>query len=174
MFLVFVRQLLIALWCIGNLVAAVKMMPRDGDNDNNMDTDTIRSVKQVRQRLLQPYPEKPQRALKKNGKKGKRGKPGRGKGSHCDCKYCTNDVWDTDIEGFTCGDRIDFLQTPDGGNLSEEEACDLIATFFFPCAVCNPKCKDPSYYEYYDFYDYYEPDYYEPGPSTKDKGKRHN
>lgn len=43
---------------------------------------------------------------------------------YCGCQNCTLEVWNTTAgRGATCGSRILYLQTFDGGDLTEEEAC---------------------------------------------------
>ena len=42
----------------------------------------------------------------------------------------------------SCGARIALSQTPDGGGLTEEEACIATATDFDNCAPCNPNGPD--------------------------------
>lgn len=57
----------------------------------------------------------------------------------CGCPECTAEVLDTDIGGFTCGERIAFLQTPDGGDFPETDACAFVANEFTDeCGLCDP------------------------------------
>lgn len=62
---------------------------------------------------------------------------------HCGCLDCTDAIWGNDAGGFTCGDRIAFLQTIDGGDLTQEQACTSVGeTWSYSCGPqCNPtKC----------------------------------
>merc|ERR1711935_191387 len=43
--------------------------------------------------------------------------------SHCGCRECTNEVWDTYAGIYRCGDRIEWLQTSIGGSKTEGAAC---------------------------------------------------
>jgi hypothetical protein len=62
-----------------------------------------------------------------------------GRRAVCGCDTCTPDVLATDAGGFTCGERIDFLQSVAGGGLSEGDACDTTATAFVAeCGACHP------------------------------------
>lgn len=64
---------------------------------------------------------------------------------HCGCTACTDSVWFRDAEGITCGKRIDWLQTFDGGEMSLMKACKKIAEKEYPkiCGACNPNsCED--------------------------------
>lgn len=59
----------------------------------------------------------------------------------CGCpSSCTQQILDTLAGDYTCGARITWLQNPDGGNLSELEACIEIAHDEFPneCGSCDP------------------------------------
>ena len=64
--------------------------------------------------------------------------------AHCGCSQCTQAVWDTlacdDSLGgcHTCGSRISFVESTNGGN--NEEACKTVSEQFSsgPCGVCNP------------------------------------
>lgn len=50
---------------------------------------------------------------------------------------CTDSILEMDADGFTCGERIEFLM---GTGLSEEDACRQIGGIEFPgaCGACNP------------------------------------
>ena len=44
---------------------------------------------------------------------------------------------------YSCGVRIQLLQTPDGGDFTEEEACIMAGSEYENCAPCNPNtCND--------------------------------
>ncbi|KAL7469316.1 hypothetical protein ACHAXS_009583 [Conticribra weissflogii] len=55
---------------------------------------------------------------------------------YCGCSSCTQEVWDTVVEGYTCGERITWLQTNQG--LSERDACDRIE---WP-DICTCSCDE--------------------------------
>ena len=67
--------------------------------------------------------------------------------SFCGCNSCTRQVWDavaTDAGGtYSCGARIQWLQTSNGGSMSEREACVRVAGVEFPNGPCGPYC-DPN------------------------------
>mmetsp|Transcript_12371 Transcript_12371/g.26049 ORF Transcript_12371/g.26049 Transcript_12371/m.26049 type:complete len:476 (+) Transcript_12371:192-1619(+) len=74
--------------------------------------------------------------------------------SFCSCAECTTEIWDspaTDSAGhsYTCGQRISWLMTADGGSLSERDACIQVAGVEFASGPCGPKCNpfdcDPDY-----------------------------
>ena len=56
----------------------------------------------------------------------------------CGCNDCTERVWENDADGFTCGDRITWVQN---SGLSERDACNLVAHSQFPtnCLGCSPE-----------------------------------
>jgi len=60
---------------------------------------------------------------------------------YCGCSSCTQEVWDTVVEGYSCGERITWLQTDQG--LSERDACDQIG---WP-DICTCSCDEatPTY-----------------------------
>eukprot|EP00977_Amphora_coffeiformis_P006853 scaffold1501_cov158-Amphora_coffeaeformis.AAC.8 len=60
--------------------------------------------------------------------------------SRCGCDLCTNEVLDTEFEGFTCRTRIDFVISE--GGLSEDAACTLIANSIEVCRPCHPSCGE--------------------------------
>ena len=78
---------------------------------------------------------------------GKRG--GNANAAYCGCNSCTEDVWNsiaTDSAGsYTCGDRINWLQT--AMSYSGADACAKVSDEFLdgPCGpVCDPsKCTAP-------------------------------
>jgi len=61
----------------------------------------------------------------------------------CGCKDCIGDVLDTQVgnPAYSCGDRIIFLQSAEGGTYSEYGACMKVAGEEFP-DECGPMC-DP-------------------------------
>jgi len=59
----------------------------------------------------------------------------------CDCDSCTEEVLSSIAEGYSCGDRIDWIVSNRG--FSESEACSLIGGDEYPsiCGSCDPsKC----------------------------------
>ena len=57
----------------------------------------------------------------------------------CGCQECTLSVLNSDANGFSCGQRIDYLQTEAGGNVAELEACAAIGSEYpSACTPCNP------------------------------------
>merc|ERR1719203_1923243 len=64
--------------------------------------------------------------------------------SYCGCSTCTGTVWNTPVTDFagtfSCGQRIIFLQTPEGGSKSEYDSCKQIAEEF-PSGQCGPVCN---------------------------------
>jgi hypothetical protein len=60
--------------------------------------------------------------------------------SKCGCSACTDDVLNTMAGGYTCGARIAWLQSAQGGRKSEVDACKQVAGTEFPqyCGLCNP------------------------------------
>ena len=56
----------------------------------------------------------------------------------CNCNTCTEDVWNSDADGFTCGNRIAWLRDTMGR--TEEQACSSVAGEEFPikCRGCDP------------------------------------
>mmetsp|Transcript_22404 Transcript_22404/g.34596 ORF Transcript_22404/g.34596 Transcript_22404/m.34596 type:complete len:585 (-) Transcript_22404:45-1799(-) len=70
--------------------------------------------------------------------------------TYCGCPQCTQAVWDTlacgdALDGcHTCGSRISWLQSNNGGNA--DDACKTVSEQFStgPCGVCNPLlCNNP-------------------------------
>jgi hypothetical protein len=59
----------------------------------------------------------------------------------CFCASCTSDVLNRGADGFTCGSRISFLESPQGGSESQRDACVKVAQTQFP-DLCGPQC-DP-------------------------------
>ena len=59
----------------------------------------------------------------------------------CGCQDCTNELLDTYAGKYKCGDRINYMQSPAGGSLTEIEACKFIAGAEYPY-TCGPGC-DP-------------------------------
>jgi hypothetical protein len=68
--------------------------------------------------------------------------------SRCGCQSCTDEIWNSDADGHTCGNRIEWLQSPDavaaGGPYSETEACRKIGEVEYPgtCGSCTPNLCD--------------------------------
>ena len=60
----------------------------------------------------------------------------------CGCRECTEDILETMAGAYTCGARISWLQTSEGGSMTEEEACTRIGNVEFD-TVCGPMC-DPT------------------------------
>lgn len=58
---------------------------------------------------------------------------------HCGCLDCTPEIWNTDAFGHTCGARIIWKQTVEGGSLSEVEACEFVSNEF--PTLCGPQCR---------------------------------
>ena len=57
----------------------------------------------------------------------------------CGCATCTADVLERDADGVTCAVRIAYLQTTEGGNLSERQACGIVAADHpDSCGPCSP------------------------------------
>jgi len=61
--------------------------------------------------------------------------------SPCGCVSCTQDILNTLAGDYSCGDRISYLQSPEGGSLSENQACIKVSGEEFP-GICGPAC-DP-------------------------------
>ena len=57
---------------------------------------------------------------------------------HCGCPSCTDEAWNTDAEGETCGDRIMFLQNE--LDMERRKACEQVGFLEFPniCGACDP------------------------------------
>lgn len=60
----------------------------------------------------------------------------------CTCKSCTDAVWNTVANGYSCGERIMYLQSLQQPNLysSEASACNRIGEYEYPteCGACDP------------------------------------
>ena len=69
--------------------------------------------------------------------------------THCSCQDCTNEVWDRNADGHSCGSRIEWLKSPDsasiGGPFTESEACRRIGHEEFPdiCGACHCQGSNP-------------------------------
>ena len=62
--------------------------------------------------------------------------------SYCGCSSCTQEVWDRVAAGYSCGDRILWLQRNQGH--SEAEACSTVASEFPDLCLCNSaSCTGP-------------------------------
>jgi hypothetical protein len=59
---------------------------------------------------------------------------------HCGCLDCTEEIWNTLADGNTCGDRISYVAGEMNTNLTEIDACRLVAAVEFP-TVCGPGCN---------------------------------
>lgn len=57
----------------------------------------------------------------------------------CGCFDCTLEIWETYAGEFTCGERIEWKQTIEGGGLSETDACEFVSNEFF--TICGPQCR---------------------------------
>lgn len=65
---------------------------------------------------------------------------------HCGCDKCTDEVWNTNANGYTCGNRISFLRDADeatlvsvgitSGPFDEESACLRVAEEFPDICTC--------------------------------------
>mmetsp|Transcript_51525 Transcript_51525/g.52509 ORF Transcript_51525/g.52509 Transcript_51525/m.52509 type:complete len:352 (-) Transcript_51525:381-1436(-) len=72
--------------------------------------------------------------------------------SRCECDACTEEVWDTVVHGYSCGDRISFLENSDEeylmsvgittGPFNETEACRFVSEEFTETCTCS--CESPS------------------------------
>ena len=60
----------------------------------------------------------------------------------CPCEECDETVLNTIADGFSCGERIRFLQTQAGGWFSATESCNFVASEFSACRACGPKFGD--------------------------------
>ena len=62
----------------------------------------------------------------------------------CGCSSCSEEIWNRDAEGFSCGARIRFLESPAGGRLSELEACASVSSTYIDIGGpdCNPDICD--------------------------------
>jgi hypothetical protein len=58
----------------------------------------------------------------------------------CGCDMCTEEVLNTMAGSYSCGDRINWLQSPGGGSKTEEDACIQIGRdeFSSQCSKCDP------------------------------------
>lgn len=59
--------------------------------------------------------------------------------SPCGCRACTDQILDTDADGYSCRSRIDWLQNVSG--YSERDACIKVSNEEYP-EFCGPSC-DP-------------------------------
>jgi len=63
---------------------------------------------------------------------------------HCGCNECTDEVWDVVADGFTCGSRIQWLQSSEssifGGPFDEVTSCRKVSEEFPEACgwFCNP------------------------------------
>lgn len=58
--------------------------------------------------------------------------------NNCGCPRCVDAVLDALAGRNTCSERINFLRTPDGGELTETAACELVSEQHPD--VCGPAC----------------------------------
>eukprot|EP00565_Helicotheca_tamesis_P008526 CAMPEP_0185725130 /NCGR_PEP_ID=MMETSP1171-20130828/1449_1 /TAXON_ID=374046 /ORGANISM="Helicotheca tamensis, Strain CCMP826" /LENGTH=572 /DNA_ID=CAMNT_0028393167 /DNA_START=91 /DNA_END=1809 /DNA_ORIENTATION=- len=79
---------------------------------------------------------------------------------YCGCYDCAQ-VWDTLAGIYTCGARITYKESPEGGSLSHSEACAFVSDEF--PSICGPACH-PSSCDRNDCLLYEEP--FEPDPIT--------
>lgn len=66
---------------------------------------------------------------------------------HCGCVACTDDIWNRDAYGMTCGARIEYMETPRGGAMNEARACEIVSNQYpTRCGYhrCNPLICDGS------------------------------
>jgi len=64
----------------------------------------------------------------------------------CSCLSCTDEILETMAGDHTCGARISWLKSQDGGSLSEYEACSRVGKEDYPneCSACDPSsCNVP-------------------------------
>jgi len=71
---------------------------------------------------------------------------------HCGCSECTKAIWDFNADGYTCGFRIQWLQTPQativGGPFDEATSCRQVSEEFpDECGLfCHPEtCSTSSF-----------------------------
>jgi len=64
---------------------------------------------------------------------------------YCSCPTCTQEIWDTVASDFSCGARIEWLQSTSSYTTTETEACMKVAgrEFPIPCGPCNTFICDP-------------------------------
>lgn len=58
----------------------------------------------------------------------------------CGCRDCISAVLERNANGFSCGARINYLMSEEGGNIPEVEACRVIAGDDYP-TICGPACN---------------------------------
>jgi hypothetical protein len=60
--------------------------------------------------------------------------------THCCCSTCTDAVWNTLANGYSCGSRITYLQSTAGGSNPEFNSCFTVAGVEYPteCGQCDP------------------------------------
>merc|ERR1711933_642600 len=71
-------------------------------------------------------------------------------GPRCGCESCTEEVWDTSADGYTCGERISFVRDSDvatlqnvginNGPFDEAGACRFVSDEFPD--ICTCQCDD--------------------------------
>jgi hypothetical protein len=65
----------------------------------------------------------------------------------CGDVTCTQEVWGRDADGHSCGARISWLQTQEGGRYSNLAACKKVTNEFPDICTCyspNPSCNSSS------------------------------
>mmetsp|Transcript_5050 Transcript_5050/g.6308 ORF Transcript_5050/g.6308 Transcript_5050/m.6308 type:complete len:588 (+) Transcript_5050:317-2080(+) len=71
--------------------------------------------------------------------------------SNCGCEACNNAVWNADAcdsngNCYTCGDRISWLMSTNGGSNTEAYSCSRVSSEFTDvCGNCNPASCNPVY-----------------------------
>lgn len=59
---------------------------------------------------------------------------------HCGCLECTEEIWNADANGYTCGNRIEYLLMDSESYPTEESACRQVGLFEFS-TICGPGCN---------------------------------
>jgi hypothetical protein len=62
---------------------------------------------------------------------------------HCGCADCTEQIWNTLADEYTCGARINYVTGHTTSNPTEVDACRLVAGVEFP-TICGPACNPDS------------------------------
>lgn len=62
----------------------------------------------------------------------------------CGCTQCSTDVLYSFCDNVRCGDRVEWLKSPENGGLTETEACALVASEYPIFSDCDPmQCNKP-------------------------------
>ncbi|KAL7466315.1 hypothetical protein ACHAXS_006616 [Conticribra weissflogii] len=61
--------------------------------------------------------------------------------TYCGCPSCTSTIWNTLAGQYSCGARISWLRSREGGSLSEYDACVKVAGDEFENGPCGPHCN---------------------------------